>query len=187
MKNLLVLGLDVSISCTGYCVLDRQGSIDLGLHVVEIDRIELSKFKSFWEKADAVRNVLRDIASRYVNDEFCVAIEEPLLGFKQGMSSAATLAALLKFNGIVSYLSRETFSVDPIYASATHARKVCGVKIQKTSACGLSAKEQTFLHMSSNDLKHVNWPTNRNGKIVPWSRDATDAYCIARAISIENS
>lgn len=186
MKNRLFLGLDVSTSCTGVCIIDPQLDVSTKLHVIDIHAIELSKIKSFWGKTDVVRDAFHDILKRHPDTEFHVAIEEPLLGFKQGMSSATTLASLLRFNGIVSYLSRQIFSIEPVYVSATHARKVCGVKIQKTSVCGMSAKEQTFLHMSHNDLQHVIWPTTRSGKFVPWSRDATDAYCIARAALIEN-
>jgi hypothetical protein len=38
--------------------------------------------------------------------------------------------------------------------------------------------------MSENDLKHVQWPTKKNGSAVDWSRDATDSYVIARAVMI---
>jgi hypothetical protein len=38
--------------------------------------------------------------------------------------------------------------------------------------------------MKANDLKHVAWPLKKNGKEEDWSRDATDAYVIARAAQV---
>jgi hypothetical protein len=97
------------------------------------------------------------------------------------MSSAATITTLMRFNGIVSYIGRNIFGVEPEYISAAHARKLCGIKMQRTSVAGMSGKEQVFKYMSENDLKHVVWPKKKNGKDVDWSRDATDAYVIAYA------
>lgn len=187
MKN-LILGLDVSTSCTGICLIDPSFDEDvstaMGKHILELDKIDLSKIKTFWEKVDRVKLDLLLLRQKYPQG-IDVAVEEPLLGFRTGASSASTIAMLLKFNGIVSYLARSIFTSEPLYVSATHARKVCGIKIQRTSACGISAKEQVFAHMMLHDLQHVNWPVSKTNKVVPWSRDATDAYCIARSVMIE--
>jgi hypothetical protein len=91
----------------------------------------------------------------------------------------------MRFNGIVSYISREIFKVDSEYISASHARKLCGIKMQRNSIDGMSGKEQVFKHMSENDLKHVQWPLKKSGAPVDWSRDATDSYVIARAAMVE--
>ena len=106
------------------------------------------------------------------------------MGFRPGMSSAQTISMLLRFNGIVSQLARKQFHVDPEYISANHARKVVGVKLQRTAVAGMSQKEQVFKHMSENDLLNFPWPVKKGGKLVDWSRDATDAYVIAKAASI---
>ena len=112
-----------------------------------------------------------------------VVLEEPLMGFRQGMSSAHTISTLMRFNGIVSYLAREAFHVEPEYIGSAHARKLCGVKLKRTSIGG-PQKEQVFKHMAEHDLQHVVWPLKKNGKTVDWSRDACDAYVIARAASV---
>ena len=85
------------------------------------------------------------------------------MGFQKGMSSAATITTLMRFNGIVSYIGRGILIVDPIYISAAHARKLCGIKMQRTKVAGMSGKEQVFKHMSENDLKHVEWPKKKSG------------------------
>lgn len=176
-----ILGLDVSTSVTGVCIIDSQIQPDLkGSHIMYLDRIEFKKCKTLWQKADLVAVELADLLKKFPG-EYRVALEEPLMGFRTGMSSASTITTLMRFNGIVSYISREIFKVDPEYISSSHARKLCGIKMQRTSVAGMSGKEQVFKYMSENDLKHIQWPLKKNGTSVDWSRDATDAYVIARA------
>lgn len=176
------MGLDVSTSCTGICVIDSEKEPDdNGSHIVILDRIDFKKCVTMWDKADRVKSELVSCASKLGMTPTVFALEEPLMGFQKGMSSAATITTLMRFNGIVSYIGRSVFSVDPVYISAAHARKLCGIKMQRTSIAGMSGKEQVFKHMSENDLKHVTWPTKKNGSIIDASRDMTDAYVIARA------
>lgn len=182
----VILGLDVSTSVTGICVVDDSVKPDdVGSHILLLDRIEFKGCNTLWEKADVVRNFFEEVYVR----KLCmvsikrVAVEEPLMGFRQGMSSAQTITQLVRFNGIVSYLARNIFNVEPEYIGSARARKLCGIKMQKTSIAG-PQKEQVFAHMVANDLKHVSWPKKKNGNIVDWSRDACDAYVIARAASM---
>lgn len=179
----LVLGLDVSTSCTGVCVLNRAMVPDAnGSHIVILDRIEFKKCKTLWDKADTVAAYLTGVHVTYsFGASWSIAVEEPLMGFRPGLSSAATIASLLRFNGIVSYISRNVFTVEPTYISSSHARKLCGMRMKKPSLAGMSHKEQVFEHMSKNDLQWKQWPLKKSGKVEDWSRDATDAYVIARA------
>lgn len=180
----LILGLDVSTSVTGVCILNRNIPVnELGSHILHLDRIEFKKCKTLWEKADVVANELSFLLQKHPG-KYTVCLEEPLMGFRTGMSSAATITTLMRFNGIVSYISREIFGVDPEYIASSSARKLCGIKMQKTSVAGINGKEQVFKYMSENDLKHVQWPLKKNGVPVDWSRDATDAYVVARGISL---
>jgi hypothetical protein len=181
-KRNLLLGLDVSTSVTGICVLDMDNLGQEGILV--LDRIEFKSDKNFWQKTDRVKSRFIELKKEFFAD-WKVALEEPLLGFQKGMSSATTITTLMRFNGIVSYISRDVFGIDPIYVSAAHARKVCGIKMQRTSIAGMSGKEQVFKYMSENDLSHVVWPLKKNGSPVDWSKDATDAYVIAKATTVE--
>lgn len=173
-----ILGLDISTSCTGICVLDAIGNIIL------LDRIEFKGCKTFWDKVDRADAMLIEMLCRCSSPIERVVVEEPLMGFRTGMSSAQTISMLMKFNGILSNITRNRTGITPEYVSASHARKLCGVKLQRTSIAGMSGKEQVFKHMSEHDLKHVEWPVKKNGKPADWSRDATDAYVIARAAMI---
>lgn len=183
-KRELILGLDVSTSVVGVCVLDKNDSDRT--HHLEVDAIVLTKYKTMWDKADFVEKYLEDLRRKYSNDNFEIFVEEALLGFRPGLSSATTIASLLRFNGITSYISKCKFGVHPQFVSAAKARKICGMKMQKISVAKMSQKEQVFQYMSQNDLNSVQWPLKKSGKIVDWSRDATDAYVIARASQLMN-
>ena len=182
---MLVLGLDVSTSCTGVCIIDSTVQPDEnGSHIVLLDKIEFKKCVTLWDKADRVKSELLSCVSKLGETPAVFALEEPLLGFSKGMSSAATITTLMRFNGIVSYIGRSLFYVDPVYISAAHARKLCGIKMQRTAVAGMSGKEQVFKHMAENDLKHVVWDKKKSGQPIDASRDMTDAYVIARAASL---
>lgn len=177
-----ILGLDVSTSTIGLCVIKI---IDSEFQIVHIDKIDFKKCNNLWEKADKVNHELKAILNKTPGN-YKVFLEEPLMGFRPGMSSAATITTLMRFNGIVSYISRDIFKIDPEYISSSHARKLCGIKIQRTSIVGINGKEQVFKYMAENDLSGISWPLKKNGQAVEWSRDATDAYVIAKAAFLEN-
>lgn len=184
MKN-LIIGLDVSTSVTGVCIVDQDvPSDESGSHILYLDRVEFKGCNTLWDKADRIAASLQELFTKFPG-KYRVALEEPLLGFQKGMSSAGTITTLMRFNGIVSYIARGVFAAEPEYISSAHARKLCGIKMQRTSVTGKSGKEQVFSFMAENDLKHVQWPLKKSGAIVDWSRDATDAYVIARAASLQ--
>lgn len=187
----LLMGLDVSTSIVGVCLMDDAiEPDDKGSHIILLDHIDFKGCKTLWDKADVVYHYFADVIRNSFEDErlprdkfYCplrIILEEPLMGFRPGMSSAQTISTLMRFNGIVSYISRMVFKCEPEYIGSAHARKLCGIKLQRT-ALGGPQKEQVFAHMVANDLKHVQWPIKKNGKQVDWSRDACDAYVIARA------
>jgi hypothetical protein len=181
----LILGLDVSTSCTGICIVDKDVQPDdKGSHILVLDAIDFKKCGTLWEKADRIKSELERFTSQLHTKPSVFALEEPLLGFQKGMSSATTITTLMRFNGITSYVGRTLFGVDPLYVPAASARKLCGIKMQRTSIAGMSGKEQVFKFMAENDLKHVSWPKKKNGSPVDASRDMTDAYVIARAASL---
>jgi len=151
---------------------------------LHLDRVDFKKCKTFWDKADLIALEFDSLLKKFPGS-YRVALEEPLMGFRAGMSSAATITTLMRFNGIVSYIARDIFKVDPEYFASSHARKLCGIKMQRTSVAGINGKEQVFKYMQENDLSHVEWPCKKNGEPADWSRDATDSYVIARAASLK--
>jgi hypothetical protein len=183
----LILGLDVSTSITGVCFVDSNVEPDdKGSHIVTLDHVNFKKCNGIFEKADKMKSEMIKYVSSLGRAPDVLALEEPLLGFSKGMSSAATITTLMRFNGIVSYIGRDVFGVEPVYVSAARARKLCGIKLQKTSVAGMSQKEQVFKHMSEHDLRHVTWDVKKRGAPIDASRDMTDAYVIARAACLMN-
>lgn len=183
-----VLGLDVSTSITGMCFIDSSIPDDgKGSQIILLDYVDLRKCKDIWTKIDIVESVLNDLVyRRKLGKPDLFVLEEPLLGFSTGQSSASTIMTLLRFNGMVSYVGRKIFEENPTYVSAATARKTCGIKLQQRKKCGKSHKEQVFEHMINNDLRHVTWDRKKNGDFVDAAKDMTDAYVIARAATLMN-
>ena len=184
----VALGLDISTSCTGWCVVRQNDSQSYSN--VKLGYIPLSKLKSTFSKAQCVLEELEKIRSEHnITD---IYIEENLQTFKTGLSSAKTLASLARFNGIVSYLSEQVFKVEPCFLNVNSARKSVGIKLIKKKQGGKPTKEQVF-DWATDDLRDLGmpqaWPMKtlkggpRKGQIIldPRAYDMTDAYVIARA------
>lgn len=167
------LGVDASTSATGVVVLDDGKLVYHGA-------ILFQGCNTFWEKCDRIRDSLEELARTHSIDNFF--IEEPMKRFAEGFSSAGVISLLQRFNGIVCYLVRERFQVEPTYINVSSARKAAGIKVTtKAKAGGRNAKQQTFDHVMANDLSYITWPKKmRSENIVDWARDVVDAYVVAR-------
>lgn len=182
-----LLGLDVSTTFVGACLIDLDKPIDTvsGSHLIWWDHIEFKKDngKSMWTKSDHVGHTFVTWARKPEFKELTnVYIEAALMRFTPGMSSMTAIASLLRFNGIVSYLVHDVFGIEPTHITVGEARKLCGLKMQqKKNAGGRGHKEQTYDYFVANDLRNIVWPMKKSGKPVDWRYDVCDAYCIARA------
>ena len=125
-------------------------------------------------------------------DEYCldwenkginhIYIEEPFTFFKSGGSSAKTMAALQRFNGVVSWMIYRCFDIEPQYVGATQARKLVGIKVPR----GEKAKKVVMEHLLSTD-KQFTIERTIHGNPKPEAFDRADALVIARAgLELEN-
>ena len=184
-----ILALDISTSCTGYCILNPE--LDSETSSVDLGFIPLAKYKSHFSKANIVLNDLQEIKSKHNITE--IAIEENLQSFRSGFSSAQTLSSLAKFNGIVAYLCQDIFEVEPKFYNVNAARKSVGLKIVSKRKGGADTKIQV-MDWVSQALLGYEWPTKtlrngpRKGTVVlePGCYDMADAYVIARAAKLEH-
>ena len=175
----MVLGLDVSTAVVGYCVLDSNGTI------VELDYVNLKKFKTLCSKSSNLITALRSINEKHKITE--VYIEECLQRFSYGRSSAATITKLASFNGIVQYLSYDTYGIEPKLLNAMTARKLLGIKTQSKKKSGKDVKQQVFEWVTH--YLDMSWPTKilkggpRKGTEVlkEEAYDMADAWVIAKA------
>jgi|TARA_R110001583_G_scaffold32772_1_gene111311 hypothetical protein len=174
----VILGLDISTSCTGWCLID---SIDSKL--LKIGYIDLGKEKNFLAKAEIVKRELVSISQE--NDIKEIFIEENLQAFRPGFSSAKTLMTLARFNGIISYICVRDLKFEPQFINVNIARKNLGLKIDRKSK--LTTKEQIFEWVKNR--VEIDWPVKvlksgpRKGVTVqsPGCYDMADAYVIASA------
>ena len=96
--------------------------------------------------------------------------------FNSGGSSAKTMAALQRFNGVVSWMVYECFELEPEYLGATEARKLVGIKVPR----GQKAKQVVLEHLIDNE-KNFEIEYTRYGNPKPESYDRADAIVIAKA------
>jgi hypothetical protein len=170
----MILGLDISTSCTGICILDNAGDLIL------LDHIRLDNIKTgFYGKANFVKARLADLKKKH--DIKHIYAEESLMRFRRGFSSAKVLSILNKFNGVVSYISHETFDVEPIHILAPHARKTVGMIVTKQLKKKLGMKPIVMNHVQAELGDKLVIEYKRTGKVKDYIYDRCDAYVMARA------
>lgn len=187
----MILGVDVSTSITGFAVV----ADDI---LVYYDSIDMRKHKNIFAKTIVIKEKILDLYEMYQlnNDDNSSAgfgdskfpiehiyIEQPFTFFNSGGSSAKTMAALQRFNGIVSWLLYEIFEIEPKFIGATSARKTIGIKVPR----GKKAKQVVLEHLLSTEPA-FSVEYTRHGNPKPESYDRADAIVIAKAgFHIENT
>ena len=172
----MILGLDISTSVIGICVLENNS-------LRKLDFINLEKSKNIFEKAEKFKEYLTHLKKEIKITH--IGVEENLQAFRPGLSSAKTIVTLARFNGICSYISQEVLGKEPVFVNVNSARKNIGVKIDRKSS--KNTKEQILDFVTLLEPS-VNWPTRimkggpRRGSVVLLKEcyDMADAYVIAR-------
>jgi hypothetical protein len=178
----MILGVDVSTSITGFAIVADN-------EIVFYDSIDLRKYKNVFDKTIAIKEKILDLYEMYQcnnddawrigNSEYPIQhiyVEQPFTFFNSGGSSAKTMAALQKFNGIVSWLLFEIFEIKPEFIGATAARKQAGIKVPR----GQKAKKVVLEYLLENEPA-FNVEYTRHGNPKPESYDRADAIVIAKA------
>ena len=164
------LGLDISTSCTGVCILDQDNNL------VVLDSIRLDKCKDFFDKCATVKNYL-DILNKLHNIQY-IFIEQDLQAFRPGLSSAATINTLARFNGAVTFMAYQTFMTRPDLINVTKARSAVGIKINHKDK-SKTTKEKIFDWVSGEI--DFDWPKKKTGAVKTSCYDMSDAYVICSA------
>ena len=172
----MILGIDVSTSITGFAIVDDKGKIILS------EACDMRKHKNFFSKCLAIREAILDICDRHCallnkgEGIDHIFIEQPFTFFNSGGSSAKTMAALQRFNGVVSWMTFECFEIEPRYVGATQARKLVGIKVPR----GQKAKKVVMEHLLATDPDFTIEITHK-GNPKPQEFDRADALIVARA------
>jgi len=164
------LGLDISTSCTGICILDQDKQLVL------LDNIRLDKCSDFFEKCVEVKKYLDDLKKSHLIQN--IFIEQDLQAFRPGLSSAATINTLARFNGAVTFMAYQTFMIRPDLINVTKARSAVGLKINHKDK-SKTTKEKIFDWVSGEIT--FDWPKKKTGAVKTSCYDMSDSYVICRA------
>ena len=159
--------------------------------MLKMEYVSLKRQCNLWEKADFFKlSLLELLTPEDMKSITSIFVEENLQVFRRGLSSARTLMTLAKFNGIVCYILRQIFEIDPISINVNEARRSVGLKIISQRKGGSPTKEQVIDWVAA-ELSGTSfvWPTKvlksgpRRGQTImlPECGDMADAYVISRA------
>jgi len=162
----MILGLDVSTSITGATLLNEEGK------VIYNDAWDTRKYKNFFTKAEKVNDYFDLLPATPTR----IFIEQSLQSFRSGFSSAKTLSTLSRFNGVVSWICYQRYSIEPEYLAATSARKKCGITVPR----GVKAKEVVIKYIVDN-VPDVLIEYTKHGNPKPQCFDMADSWVIAHA------
>ena len=180
----MLLSLDISTSCTGWCVFNENVIQEAGF-------INLSKHKTMFEKAGHVKSELLNILIKYPLNK--IVVEENLQAFRPGLSSAKTLMTLAQFNGIVRWICHDDLKIEVESINVNTARKIVGLKIDRKSK--VKTKDQVLSWVKNKNMSdnyHIDWPfkTLKSGpnrgkiRLCEQAYDMADAYVIGNAYNI---
>jgi hypothetical protein len=112
-----------------------------------------------------------------------VVIEEPLLG----SNNIYTVAVLLRFNGIISKIIYDKFSVVPVYISTYEARKYGFPELMRPNAKGNIVlfgeypkdvdKKKVVWELVAQTFPEIEWLYGKRGNLQKENFDMTDAAC----------
>ncbi len=168
MKN-YVLGLDVSTSVVGGAIVDVETNELKGLFYVKLDKEKglLNKIK-----------VLKVELQKYEDIIEHVAIEEPLVMFKEGFSRAQVLSLLSQFNGMAQLITFLLYNCDPVMYNVNSARKLAYPNLKFPSG---SKRKELVQEACAKEYPSVDWPMKKTGRLKDECFDMSDAIVIARA------
>ena len=165
-----ILGLDISTSITGATIVDNKKILETTFW----DTRNKKHFSSIYHKAKYIKDKIEDIKDRYSISH--IYIEQSLHSFRSGFSSAQTLSTLSRFNGIISWMCWEIFSIQPQMIAATSARKHAGLTIKR----GENSK-QKVLEFVIDKYPGINIEYTRHGNPKPGILDMCDSIIISLA------
>jgi Holliday junction resolvasome RuvABC endonuclease subunit len=164
----MILGLDVSTSKIGYCILNEKK---------ELIENEFMKLKPLplEDRAEIFYNFLLILKNKYkINHVF---IEEPFTMFGGGKTTAGTMAKLQRFNGMCCFAVKRVFGMNPESIAANKARKSVGLKIKR----GENTKKKVIEWVENSYPKDFIVEYTNYGNPRPGTDDKADAVVIALA------
>ena len=169
---MIILGLDISSSRIGYCLINENEDLLL------VDEIKLKSSQSLEERADIFKKEMECIKRSLQQEEVdYVFIEQPFMAFSGGKTTAATMAKLQRFNGMCSYVVHDLFGSPAILLQANKARGLVDLKIKR----GDNTKLKVIEWVSDKYPKEFIVEYTRHGNPKPGTDDKADSIVVANA------
>ena len=168
----MILSLDISTTCTGYCVFSNEG---------KLLKMSCVKFNSKQTKFERLEKFIAEMKQEGVDKMpiETIAIEEALKKFKGKFSSADTIAILNHFNGMISSWVYTNFNSEPAYYNVNNARSTVfpGLKVAKDEG---SIKHEVWKKVMELEPQ-INWRySTRTRKLMDENYDQADAYVVGK-------
>ena len=164
-----ILGIDSSTSIVAFAIIESDD-----MSIISVTHCDLSKKVGLIAKAEA----LSDFLDQFVGQVEAVAMEESLLMFQGGSSSASVIATLQQFSGIVQWLIKITFGYQPTMINVSTARKLAFGSISYPK--GIKRKEVIYQRVYK-EYPHLDLPLKKTGKPKDFVYDQCDAIVIGLA------
>lgn len=183
----MILGMDISTSCTGFCVVDDAGE------PVHFSKVELTKVENFFEKVKKVKAHALNLMIQYNIEE--IAVEDYLTSFARGRSSSGTLFKLAKFNGIIQWVCYNDLDIEAHPINVNNARKINNIVVLGKKKTTEHTKDQVLRQVKEVVGDKFIFPTKilksgpRKGVEVyeKYAYDMADAFVIAKAMWLEKN
>jgi len=168
MGSNMILGLDLSSTCIGWCILSDNGSVE------HIHYLDLKKLDDLYAKADYFSAFLRETKEKYAIDK--VFIEEPVQVYST--STAKIISLLQRWNGMASLCIYNTMGIQPFLISSHAARKAVGIKVPR----GVKTKQYVYDCLKVLNVIPENvFEYKKTGTPKESNFDICDAYVVAKA------
>lgn len=182
-KKEIEIGLDISSSCTGVCVLEKGTNNLLELFPVKLTSVKYDN--NMFLKCEEIQKIFENMNKKYIVTD--VYVEDCAKKFSAGKSSAETIVVLAKMNATVCWIAYQVFGIEPKFINVRTGRKILGIKID-TKDKTKSTKEKVFekvlvLNPNFPWTKHI----AKTGKFKDEevydkvNQDAADAWVICRS------
>ena len=163
----MILGIDVSTSKIGYCVVDdQQRLLEVHFKKLKEDTLEQKAWMFYC-------NELKTIQRKYNITE--VRVEEPFTMFSGGKTTAGTMAKLQRFNGMICLMVYHCFNMVPILVPSRSARSKRGIKIKR----GENTKKKIIEWVEQKYPKDFIVELTRHGNPKPGTDDMADSVVVA--------
>lgn len=171
----MIFGWDISTSIIGVTALNKNGNF------IGSAYCDLRQLHNFFLKGEtATRFVKQIIKHEYLDSDINVHyVEDKLLCFAIGRSTAGTITKLASFNSLVSWFIYELDGDTIHYMHPSTVKAILkkdGLIIHKNAN-----KKETTLKFVAEREKNFNIDHTKKGKPQVWCYDMADSYVVARS------